>query len=455
MPGTASDTITKPARSVRTLPFYLLLARHLREPVRAFQDAGQAADGRIVKLDMGLFRPYLITHPDHVQHVLKGNQTNFVREGMFWDPLLPLLGDGILADGESWQESRRILQPLFTASRVGGLGELMTRMVAVRVDETLQPDRTVNVMTAVARIVYPVIVRLFFGDKISARDMNELVPAYNAAATATMVRLFLPFVPQSVPMPGDRVLRRAIRAIDDVVYPIVRTARANPDDEHDIISALCRARQDTPGVAGDRLIRDDLVAMYGASTETSATALTWALVVLGERPHIAEKVYEEIDRVVGREPITMAHLAQLSYLPAFLRELLRLYPPGWLLPRRLVEPEVIDGVRIRAGATVVVSPYLTHRLRAFWNRPLDFEPERFAEAAEERRHRWAYIPFGGGPHQCLGQHLFMLEGQIVLAEILRRFRPVIRTDRPITPLPATSLRPGSGVEMTLVPVGRG
>ncbi len=451
----STDTAVKTSPGPRTLPFYRLLAKHLRDPMSAFEGAGKAAAGEIVRLNMGPFRPYLVTHPDHVQHVLRGNQPNYVREGMFWDPLVPLLGDGILSDGESWQASRRILQPLFTAKHINSIGERILEVSTEHIEATIRSEESFDIVTGMANIVHPTIVRLFFGDNLSAEAIALLIPAYDVSVTWISIRLILPFIPSNFPLPGDRAFWRALRTINDVVYPWIQEARANLDDDHNVVSVLCRARSGEIGESGDRKIRDDLVSMYGASTETTATALNWVWVALDAHPDKAAKVYEEIDRVVGENPLSLSHLPDLRYLRMFLYEILRLYPPGWLLPRRVVDTESIGGVMVKAGSTVVISPYLTHRLEEFWDRPLDFEPERFAPENEERRHRYAYFPFGGGPHQCLGQHLFMLEAQLVVAGILSRFRPVLNASEPVTPQLGTSLRPKQKIKLSFVPVSRG
>ncbi|MEV5744481.1 cytochrome P450 [Microbispora rosea] len=440
-----------PARNADVLPFYRFLAKHPRDPVSAFEEVGRQAAGRLVRLNMGPFRPYLVTHPDHVQHVLRTNQPNYVREGMFWDPLVPLLGGGILSDGETWQESRRVLQPLFTAKYVDSLAERMAGIIAEQIDAVVRPGEPFDVVDGISAIVHPTIVRLFFGDRISREDIARLIPAYEVAVTATWPRLLMPFVPDSVPLPGDRPFRRSIETINTVVYPRVHEARRTAADGKDVVSAICRARAGDRGEAGDRRIRDDMVSMHGASTETSATALTWVWVALDAHPELAEKIYAEIDEVVGTEAVRPSHLPELRYLKMFLSELVRLYPPGWILPRQAVEADEIGGVTIKAGSTVMLSPYLTHRLEGFWDRPEEFDPERFApERERERRHRWAYFPFGGGPHQCLGQHLFMMEAQLLMAGLLSRYRPVLTASRPVRPRLASSLRPNQKVKLTLV-----
>ncbi|MFF4773777.1 cytochrome P450 [Microtetraspora fusca] len=449
-----STDVVAPPPEARTLPFYRALAKYTRDPIRAFEEAGKQAEGRIVRLNMGPFKPYLVTHPDHVQHVLRGNWSNYVREGMFWDPLTSLFGDGIFSDGAGWQESRKIVQPLFTTRYIDSLTERMASILAEQIEEEIRPGVPFDAFTMVSKIVHPTIVRLFFGDKISREDIAQLVPAYDTAVTSKAIRLVLPFVPEGVPLPGDKAFERSIKTIDEVAYARIREVRRNLDDDQDIVSALCRARKDEPGEAGDRKIRDDLVGMHGASTETSATALTWIWPVLDAHPEIAQLVYEEVDRVVGAGPISPAHLPELRYLRMFLNEMLRLYPVGWILPRKVVADDVIGGVQVRAGSTVVLSPYLTHRLPEFWDRPLEFDPERFDPEREDRRHRYAYFPYGGGPHQCLGPSLFMMEALLLVGGILSRFRPVLGNTTPIVPKLASTLRPNQSVQMTLVPIER-
>ncbi|MCC5577438.1 cytochrome P450 [Microtetraspora sp. AC03309] len=449
-----STEVVAPAPEARTVPFYRSLTRYARDPIRAFEEAGKQANGELVRLNMGPFKPYLVTHPDHVQHVLRVNWSNYVREGMFWDPLKPLLGDGILSDGTGWQESRKILQPLFTAKYVDSLTERMAEILTEQIEETIRPGERFNVVTAVSQIVHPTIVRLFFGDKISRDDIAQLVPAYDTAVTSKAIRLVLPFVPGKVPLPGDKAFERSVKTINEVAYARISEIRSRANDDRDVVSFVCRARNHEIGEIGAKKIRDDIVAMHGASTETSATALTWVWVALDAYPDVAARVYEEIDRVVGGDPISPAHLPELRYLRMFINELLRLYPAGWLLPRMAVKDDVIGGVKIKAGSTVMISSYLTHRLPEFWDRPLEFDPERFAPENEGRRNRYAYFPFGGGPHQCLGQHLFMMEALLLVGGILSRFRPVVHTSVPVTPRLASSLRPNQNFEMTLVPVER-
>ncbi len=434
---------------------YKALPALVRDPLGALVAFGDASAGAVVKLNLGAFRPFLVTNPRHVQHVLRDNAANYVRDGkgMLWGSVKRLFGEGIMAEGQVWQASRKTLQPLFTARRVDALVDAMADEIAKAVDDI--PERqTVDIGAELARVVCRAIMRVLFADKVSVPDALKIVAAQNTIATAVVARLLLPFVPNAVPMPGDRKFRDGVAQIDDILLPVVRRSRTEPDGGDDIISTLGRAKGPDGGDLDERQIRNDTVAMFATATETTYGILTYLFPVCEANPDVAEKLYREIDEVVGAGPVTREHLGRLTYTRMVLDEMLRLWPVGWLIPRVAVDTDVIDGVRIPKGADIFISPYITQRLRSVWERPTGFDPDRFAAQRAERRHRYAHYPFGGGPHQCLGQYLFYLEAQLIVASILSRFR--FRLIKPGIPAPqvAASLRPGEKVELVLLPRDR-
>ena len=457
------------ARKPSTIPLHRTIPALLREPLIALEEIARRSGGDVVRLNLGLFRPYLITHPDHVQHVLRDNAANYVREGMFWKPLRRLFGSGILVDGPTWEPSRRRIQPLFAARNVNALVAGMADAISEavdRLDPTVRSGLPLDASDEMARIVHRTVARVFFGDRITAADTDRLIPAIDSAAVSIGARLVLPFVPDGLPMPGDRAFRRAVRTIDAVVLPLVRACRSTAIPANasgrasaagpsgDIVSTLCQARDENGDLLSDRQVRDDVVSLFAAGTETTATALTWLWVALDARPDVAARMYREIDRVVGTDRVSASHLPGLQYTRMVLQELVRLYPVGWLIPRTAAERDVVGGRVIKRGGTVLISPYLTHRMPQFWDRPDIFDPDRFAPGRAEHRDRFAYFPFGGGPHQCLGSHLFTVEAQLIAATILTRYRPQLRNRAQVTPLPAASLRPRQPVELMLAPVRR-
>jgi cytochrome P450 len=227
-----------------------------------------------------------------------------------------------------------------------------------------------------------------------------------------------------------------------------------PDDGGDVIATLCRARTEDGRPLSEQQVRNDTVAMFAATTETTINVLTWLWPQLSAHPEVAARLQTEVERVVGNGPIGRSQLAELHYTKMVLDELLRLYPIGWLIPRRSIAADVVGRVRIDPGATIVISPLITQRMSMFWEDPEVFDPERFTPENSRGRHRYAHFPFGGGPHQCLGMYLFYLEAQLIMATVLSRFRAQMHTLGVPAPRVAASLRPRDRVRLTLIPVDR-
>ncbi|MEV4513372.1 cytochrome P450 [Dactylosporangium sp. NPDC049525] len=443
-----------------SVPLRRALPRLVRGPLDALVGFADEAGGEVVRLNLGTFRPYLVTHPEHLQHILRDNAANYVRDGkgLLWRPVRRAVGEAILvAEGPLWESSRSVLQPLFTAKRVETLIDKMAAAIGEAVDVLDEPARagqTVDASDTLSRIVCQATMRVLFGDKISVPDALRVVSALGTIATAMVPRLLVPFMPYAIPMPGDRAFRGAVRTIDDVVLPIIRETLRRPGDGQDIISTLCRTRVVNGQEITEKQIRDDVVAMFSTSTETTIAVLSWLWPVLDTYPEVAARLYDEIDQVVGADQIQRSHVAELRYTRMVLDELLRLYPAGWMIPRTAVASEVLGGTRIASGATILVSPYVTQRMAALWERPDIFEPERFSPTAPRRQHRYSFFPFGGGPHQCLGQYLFLLEAPLIIATLLSRFRIQLHGDADLTPRMGASLRPRQSARLTLVPVDR-
>lgn len=446
---------TRPAQRAPTVPILRTLTGLIHDPIGALRRVGQQSQGRIVRINLGPFRPYLVTHPDHVQHVLKDNVGNYVRQGMLWQPLRPLIGYGIVGEGALWASRRRLMQPLFTARSIDALAGHIAAAVAEAVDEmSARSDRDADPLDTgveMGRIIYRVMVRAFFGNRISVTDSDRLAHAIATAFSSLGARMVLPFVPPGVPLPGDRSFRRAVRVVDDIIYPLVRECRRGGTQPDDIVSLLCRSEDDGTGEFSERHVRDDIVAMFVGGTETTAVALTWLWVALDRNPDVLATLTAEVDRVVGRDRPAGSHLPDLRYTRMVIQETLRLYPPAWVVPRVATEADVIDGTRIQRGATILMSPLVTHRLPQFWPQADEFLPDRWAPQPGERRHRYAYYPFIGGVHQCLGLHLVTTEAQFIVATMLGRFTPRIVPGAQIRPRAAVTLRPRRRVPLHLRP----
>ncbi|MEV7805955.1 cytochrome P450 [Microbispora sp. NPDC088329] len=448
-----TETASEPARSARTIPLRHVLPSLLRDPVNALVEIGATSGGEIVRLNLGPFRPYLVTHPDHIQQILRSNSASYARDGVFWRPLRRFFGDSIVSDGQEWKRSRKVLQPIFTARHVDSLTERMAGMIADEVEAwsgKLDIGQPIDMAGPINRTVTRTIVQTFFGDKVTMAEAERLVTALDSIGTSVVFRFLLPFVPEWVPMPGDAAFRDAVRKFDEVFFPLAQKYRGN-DGGEDIVSVLCRAQELDGRKPSHQWIRDNLVSMFASGIETTASALTWVWPILSANPDVAARLYAEIDEVVGGGRVTGAHLAELPYMKRVIQEMLRLHPVAWVFNRLVMTPQTVGGVALRRGDTVLLSPYATHRLETFWDRPYEFDPDRFTADRVRGRHRYAYFPFGGGPHMCIGMHLFEIEAQLIIGNILSRFRPVSCDPQIVTPRIGASLRPREQVQVMLRP----
>ncbi|MDL4821230.1 cytochrome P450 [Actinomadura opuntiae] len=449
-----------PARSrkPKNFPLYRTVSRFVRDPLREIERISAAAGGEIARLDLGASHPYVVTHPDHVQQVLRKESENFVRDGTFWRPLHGLFGDSIMSEYAEWELSKRILQPVFSTRTIRSLSDHMARAIndaVAELDEPAREGRSIEVLPEMGRIVHDTVIKVLFGDKIRKAEADRLIPAMERLATSIAFRFLLPFVPRSIPLPGDRAFSAGLQVMDETLYELVDRFRYDPGEGYDIFTALCKARMTEGSGLDDNWVRDNLLAMWATSTETTTVALTWIWPMLDAHPDVTARLRAEIEDVVGGEAVRPDHLHRLPYVKQVVQELLRLYPVGWIFPRIALNDTVIGDVPVKEGQTVLISPFLTHRLESVWERPLEFDPERFTPERARGRHRYAYFPFGGGPHQCIGRHVFNMEAELILTAILSRHRPELApTDGPVQARIGATLRPDQPLHLVLHPAER-
>lgn len=448
-----------PTRRPDSIPIYRAIPRLVKDPVRELGKIGTEADGRIVRLGLGPFRPYLISHPDHIQQILKTDSANFVREGTLWRAVRRVTGHGILSEGETWSATRKILQPLFTVKHTASLAEDMTEVIDDHLrglEGAAAAGRPVEAAHEMGSIINLAVSQVLFGGRISRETAAVLAPEFATCATSIAFRLLLPFVPDSIRLPGDRAFHAATKKIDEIIYPLIEQAVAETagSRDTDVLAALVRGRRAENGEVDLRQVRHDVVSIYGTATETTAMSLTWLWSILDDNPEVYARLRAEIAALDVEGPVRPAQVAELPYLRMVLQELLRFYPTAWIVPRQTVADTEVGGVRIKAGTHVLISPFSTHQLPEFWDRPQEFDPDRWADGKGERRHRYAFIPFGAGPHICLGQHLFYVEAPLVLANLLSRFRPELTNPQKFTALPGASTRPKEKLMLRLHPIER-
>jgi cytochrome P450 len=395
---------------------------------------------------------YLVNHPEHIAYVFHNN--NYQRGSL----LKMAFGDGLLtSEGKTWRCQRRLMQPNFHPQRLTEFGPLITdvtQSMLGRWKPLVDKGQSLDVAAEMECLTLDFIIQALFSGSMSdkAKEIREAMTTMVADVGAIMCTTFnapLTFSPSR-----NQQFQAVLRNVDRIIYDVIRERRAQQengtqqDDAGDLLSVLLAPRSETGELLDDRLVRDEVITMLFAGSETTGLLLSWTWYLLSRHPEAERRLHTELDEVLdGRLP-TVDDLPHLKYTHMVLQETMRLYPPVWFLFRQSLKEDEIDGYHIAANAKVVVSPYTTHRHPGFWKNPEQFEPERFTPENSEGRPRYAYLPFGAGRHLCLGNNLAMMEGQLVLATIAQCYRLNPVPGHPVQTQPLITMRMRHGLLAT-------
>jgi cytochrome P450 len=407
--------------------------------------------GDVVELRFGPFRGYFVSHPDHVGEVLVSEHRSFRRNYVVRYSVRTFGKSMFVSSGAPHVRRRRLAQPAFHRSRIGGYVDAMTA-AATRELDTWADGETRDTHSDMMRLTFDVVGRTLFG-----ADVHDEASAFGSSMDVLLhnfterMDLGLPY-PDWVPTPSNVRLWRALNVIDDVIAATVAETRARGGGDH-LLAMLLESEDPEHGRLTDREIRDEAVAFFLAGHETTALALTYTLYLLSQHPEIASRLRDEVDAVLrGRTP-TLEDVPELVFTGHVLHEALRLYPPAYAFAREATEAVEVGGYRIPKRSTVIVSQWVTHRDPRWWEQPELFDPDRWADDPLDHVPKFAYFPFGGGPHRCIGEQFAWTEATVVLAMIVQRFVLEHDPEHTVDLEPLVTLRPRYGMRMSVLDRG--
>src|SRR4051812_18426433 len=361
-----------------------------------------------------------------------------------------LVGNGLLtSEGSFWLRQRRLAQPAFHRQRIAGMATQMTRAALDLAGEwEVRSSGPFSMLEEMSGLTLRIVADALFGTGLPARAASIRdawdVLSRQMAERVSRRRLLPPVLPTAY----DRAFREARRTLFDLVGAIIAEKRARRSEEPDLLTMLMSARDEETGEQmTDAQLRDEVVTMVLAGHETTAVALSWAWALLDRHRGARGRLAGELASVRGGGPPPVADVPRLAYTRAVIDEAMRLSPPAYIFFRRVKEDDVVCGYRIHRGGVIVMTPMIFHRHPAFWERPDAFEPERWAE--EDRRPRFAFMPFSGGPRQCIGNNFAILEAVLILATLAQRFTPRLADGYLLQPEYGVTLRPSRGLPMRL------
>lgn len=430
------------------------LFRFARDPL-SFLDKTVAEKGDLFRIHLGLSSLIIANHPNQIDHVLRKNAHNYVKEGGMWEHLKALLGNGlVVSSGDFWLRQRRMMQPHFHKRRLAGL----TDTVSQAIDETLTSWQAyangtpVNVEQLCPALTMNVVVKAIFGTGISDEEIQEVSEAIVFALNYVLRGLLMQGLPSFIPVPGRAKYDQALQIIDKAVYNIIEQRRRDGADGNDLLCMLLNVVDDEGQGMTDQQLHDEIVNLFLAGFETTANAIAWAMHVLANEPEVTAKIRAEYQAATAESPLpTFMSLRQMGYTRQVVQEVLRLYPPAWQTMRKAVEDDVIDGYRVPAGSIVITSLYSSHRNQSMWPNPTRFNPDRFSPEQSKGRPKTAWMPFGTGQRKCIGLELAMMEATIALGMIADRFDLATVPSRPAHPKASLVIKSQDGIWLTVTP----
>jgi cytochrome P450 len=432
------------------LPLLGMALQVLRDPLGTLQRLARDY-GDIVRVPIGPDDRILLNHPDYIEQVNVIQQSKFHKSKLTKDVTGRLLGEGLLiSEGDFWRRQRRLAQPAFHRSRINEYASTMVDSAEIQIRKWHDGEER-DIAQEMMAISLETAVRTLFGTTLPGEALQvgrslDFLVRYSLRKARYPIK-----VPVNWPTPANRRAEREIRFLDSLVYRIIdeRKHVGTGDDRKDLLSLLMSAMDEDGSQMTPKQLRDETMTLFLAGHETTALSLSWAWYLLSKNPAAEVRLHEELRDVLGGRAPGIADLGRLPYLLAVVNEVLRLYPPAYILARTSVAPSTIGGYDFPAGSTMIFSQWVMQRDARFFDDPEAFRPERWLDGLEDRLPAGAYFPFGDGPRRCIGQNFALMEAVLVIATIAQKFQLQLVAGQKIVPEPLVTLRPRNGIRMRI------
>jgi len=383
--------------------------------------------GNYVHYRHGPVHIFFINTPDLIREVLVTQNDRMQRIRVAQRSLGRFLGNGLLiSSGAHHHQQRQLLQPLFSPASVAEYDQLIVSQTQKIVAEWRNGEPH-NVLPDMQNLTMNILYKAIFSieDNALGADIRSAI---------SIAQRYSGEMLQRTPQMAEAEIEIAIQKLDAAFEVLLKQNHGS-----NLMSVLMHSGMPIEDV------RNEIITLIVAGQETSAHGLAWLWHLLALHPEIQERLYQEVKSVLKNAQLTADSLANMPFVVNTIREGLRFYPPAWLIGRSPIEPLTLDGYLINPEDTIAISPYVLHHTAEYFPDPERFDPDRFL--AEPLR--YTYLPFGAGPHICLGQPFASLEMALILATVISHWRLRPASDAPIEWLPLVTLQPAHGVNVIL------
>lgn len=437
------------------LPLLGILPKLLSGDPYAYLKNIMLEQGDLVQLNFGPQSVYLVSHPDYLQRILRDNYQNYRKPDLFYGVGREVVGNGLsVSSGEFWLRQRRMIQPHLHRKQLENLFSDMRGAISETLStwEALAANRTeVELAERMAEITINVITHVMFGEgTLPAEEVAETGRRATRLMKYIGRTLFASFLPSWFPIPGRREFLRDLGQVRETVNQIIAKCRQDKEISASLIQMLIRSVDDeSHEQMTEQQLFDEVMTIFLAGYETTATALTWLSVVLQNHPDVLEKLRAEINQVLGDRLPSFEDLPRLVYAKQVFMEILRMYTIVPLLPRTLVKADRLGNYSLAANAMVLVFYHGVHHNPQVWDKPESFDPERFAPERMAGQNPFAYVPFSAGPHKCIGDEFALMEGPLVMAMVLQKYTLSLLPNQTFASGLGAAMQPRHGVKAVI------
>jgi cytochrome P450 len=398
----------------------------------------------------------IVNDPEGIRRILLDNVANYPKHDLGDEFFTAMFGEGLLsAPYPKWRVHRKVMAPSFGTRTVESYAPAMidTTVAFARLWDELPESKEMDIAAEMKSLTLKIICRTMFSS-----DADELAEYARGALDFAQDSMEFGLL-DVLPVIGPRRIRRAQEAIrahfkgmDTAIYRLISEREKIRDEApKDLLTRLVAAKDPDDGVGLSATeVRDEVVTIFMAGHETTAVTMTWVWYLLSQHPAEEAKLHQELDAVLGGRIPTAEDLSNLPYTRMIIEEAMRVYPPApGITIREAREADEVCGFKVTPGMQIMIAPWVLHRHRRLWDNPERFDPTRFTKESSEKRPRFAYLPFGGGPRVCIGATLAMTEATLILAVLAQRFRLRLKVPQEIKLQTRITLRPKNGM-MTIL-----
>ncbi|MCF6131799.1 cytochrome P450 [Flavobacterium wongokense] len=401
---------------------FLLNAESIRKNPIPFHKRYFDQFGDSFSLKIGKTKHVILSRDNEVaEYILQKHHKNFQKSELQTKFISKYLGHGLLTvNGDFWLKQRRLIQPAFHKQKMNQLVQNMQQTIISELKD-LPEEKEVASFPIMNQLAFNVVAKSLFHISIE-EEMSRLKIIIHEVQNFLIKEIRLPYKAFWFKLSGQVKKHQKLALETDVIIGKIIEERKNSEEQHnDLLDMLLETRyEDTGEAMSTQQLIDEIKILFIAGHETTANALTFILHLLGNHPEIQQKVFDEIIQIESETDDVVEQLQKMNYINAVINESMRLYPPAWITDRENIDDDELLGYKIKGKTLIGVSFYELHRNPKYWDKPEEFNPERFLGEQKKESYKYFY-PFGAGPRMCIGLGFAMYEMSLALSHIIKKY----------------------------------